>query len=230
MTKQNLNVSGIYCIRNLISGKVYVGSSQNIRKRFLAHKSALQLGRHHSEVLQRSWIKNGCDAFSFEILEIVEDLSHIIQREQHWIDALKAHKSDGGYNICPIAGRTSGIKLSSKTRAALSAAKRGRTKTAEHRAKIGAANTGKKRSPEFCEKMRSINLGRKMTREQRDNMRDAHLGKVNPNRCLSYADASEIRRLRASGRTISSICEQYVVPRGVVRAILDGRTYQSPEQ
>ena len=30
-------LSGVYCIKNIINNKVYIGSSKNIRKRLLEH-------------------------------------------------------------------------------------------------------------------------------------------------------------------------------------------------
>ena len=62
--------AGIYIIKNLANGKVYVGSSANISARWCKHRTALEAGTHHSVKLQRAWAKYGRDAFSFEVVAI----------------------------------------------------------------------------------------------------------------------------------------------------------------
>jgi group I intron endonuclease len=64
--------SGIYAIRCLVNGKVYVGSAVNIVSRWRVHKHHLTHHKHHSIHLQRVWDKHGPEAFSWEILEYVE--------------------------------------------------------------------------------------------------------------------------------------------------------------
>jgi hypothetical protein len=48
-------VSGIYQIRNRHTGRVYIGKSQNIFNRWLAHRSALNRGLHFNDELQGDW-------------------------------------------------------------------------------------------------------------------------------------------------------------------------------
>lgn len=59
---------GVYFIRNKINNKFYVGHSIDISKRFLAHKSYLNRGLHHSTYLQRAWDKYGAENFEFGII------------------------------------------------------------------------------------------------------------------------------------------------------------------
>lgn len=100
---------GVYLIRNLVSGRRYVGSSQNVEKRWGVHRSMLSSGRHHSQALQRAWAKRGPDCFSFELLEECPEPS-LVEREQSWIDKLRP-----AYNSCPAAGTTRGTKRSPET-------------------------------------------------------------------------------------------------------------------
>jgi len=51
--------SGIYKIEHLDSGRIYIGSSNNISGRWRKHKEALNRGTHHSKYLQRLWNKYG---------------------------------------------------------------------------------------------------------------------------------------------------------------------------
>lgn len=134
--------SGIYCIRNLRSGRVYVGSSQTIRRRWQQHRRELAAGTHHAIKLQRSWAKHGADAFGFFVLEAV-DVDRLIEREQHWIDALHAADKRLGFNTSPTAGNCLGVRHTDETKAKLSAARAGVPKSAEHRKAIGDAQKGK---------------------------------------------------------------------------------------
>jgi group I intron endonuclease len=51
--------AGIYKISHAASGRAYVGSAVNIKKRWATHRHALRTGRHHSQKLQRAWSKYG---------------------------------------------------------------------------------------------------------------------------------------------------------------------------
>jgi len=47
-------VIGVYAIVNTKTRMAYVGSSQNIKKRFVCHHSFLKKGKHHCAYLQKS--------------------------------------------------------------------------------------------------------------------------------------------------------------------------------
>jgi hypothetical protein len=99
--------SGIYAIENTKNGKLYVGSSVDVHKRWVQHKSSLRKGLHHSIALQRAWNKYGCDCFHFKVLEYCDDL---VGREQHYIDSLNS-----AYNVLPLAYRSSGRVMKKKS-------------------------------------------------------------------------------------------------------------------
>ena len=105
---------GIYCIRNTKNGKCYVGSAISFKVRWKKHRTALRVGAHHSQKLQRAWEKHGESMFVFSVLEIVKDVSTLVDREQFWIDQLNAHL--GGYNVCPKAGSVLGVKHGNEMR------------------------------------------------------------------------------------------------------------------
>lgn len=115
---------GIYCIKNNVNGKVYIGSAKNISKRWMTHRSLLIKGKHHSIKLQRSWSKYGESAFSFDILEEVEDVLLLTEREQFWIDT--TNSVDGGYNIAPKARSSLGRKHPPEVLLKMSLAKKGK--------------------------------------------------------------------------------------------------------
>lgn len=92
---------GIYFIKNIVTDKVYIGSSRDIQKRIRSHKACLDKNKHHSKKLQKSYNKYGKNFFIFEILEIcdVQDLERI---EKEWITYFDSYKN--GYNSTDEVG------------------------------------------------------------------------------------------------------------------------------
>lgn len=88
---------GIYKIRNVTDGRCYIGRSQDLERRWHAHKLHLAGGRHSNQHLQAAWDKYGEYHFVFEIIEEVTDVSSLEQREQVWLDRAFAHGDP--YNV-----------------------------------------------------------------------------------------------------------------------------------
>jgi group I intron endonuclease len=103
--RTNKRLSGIYKIRSITNNKEYIGSSVNIYKRFKDHKRLLKRNKHHSHHLQNHFNKYGEDDLEFTIIELVNDISLLILKEQHYIDSLKPK-----FNICLVAGSPLGTK------------------------------------------------------------------------------------------------------------------------
>ena len=99
-------MNGIYRITNLPTGRFYIGSAVNVERRWKRHIYDFKAQRHHNSKLQRAWNKYGEHAFAFELLEEVSDASMLLEREQHYMDALKPF-----YNINPKAGSNLGHKM-----------------------------------------------------------------------------------------------------------------------
>lgn len=61
---------GIYKITNNINGKVYIGQSIDINKRWKEHKYRSQIpNKEYDKYLYRAFRKYGLENFTFEILE-----------------------------------------------------------------------------------------------------------------------------------------------------------------
>ena len=88
-------ICGIYMIKNTINGKIYIGKSFDIKKRWSNHKYELNKGVHVNNHLQRAWNKYGEDSFEFSIVEKCneDDLSN---KEIYWIKEMDAYHN--GYN------------------------------------------------------------------------------------------------------------------------------------
>ena len=121
---------GIYKIENKITKDFYIGSSNNIEKRFYFHKWSLKNKNHHSIVLQRAFNKYGEENFEFIILEKCSK-EELISKEQVYLDTLNPI-----YNINKIAENCTGRILPQKSRNKISIKNKGRKHSAETRKKL----------------------------------------------------------------------------------------------
>src|SRR5262245_57998593 len=98
-------ISDVYIIKGP-EDKIYIGSSVDIKQRFVDHKKRLRIYSseiHHCMALQQAWIKYGEHQFKFEVLEYCSS-DKLIEREQHYLDLYK----DLLYNTSPSAGSRAG--------------------------------------------------------------------------------------------------------------------------
>ena len=63
-------IAGIYKITNNTNGKVYIGESENIPRRWIEHIMALTYGEHKNYKLQNDFKEYGLKAFDFDIVEL----------------------------------------------------------------------------------------------------------------------------------------------------------------
>ena len=104
----------IYCIRNKINNKKYIGqTSWDINKRLNKHKGQLINNKHYSKNLQEDFNKFGIDNFEFFILdeftfsdkELLKKV--LIDMEKFYIDLWDTMNDDKGYNSTKNLGRGS---------------------------------------------------------------------------------------------------------------------------
>lgn len=88
---------GVYKIINVVNGKVYIGSSKDIDRRWNEHIRSLEVNMHPNQKLQNAWNKYGRQSFKFEIIEECDE-KHQFEREQYYIDQYNPFQS-AGYNI-----------------------------------------------------------------------------------------------------------------------------------
>ena len=106
INKENCNCPGIYVIKNLINGKVYVGKSKNCYKRLHQHLSDIKIeNRNYNENphLLNAFKKYGDDNFDYYIVErfdICDNLELILaERELYWMKELNSLDREKGYNL-----------------------------------------------------------------------------------------------------------------------------------
>lgn len=162
--------SGIYQIRCIPTGKVYVGSAVDLAARWRTHQYDLRHGKHSSQYLQRAWNKHGEDAFRLEIIELVLS-PFLLEREQYWLDKLQAYDPRKGFNTARHAGSRMGVKWSAESIQKRLNTMKGRPRppmSEEQKRKISeirrgkdlAGNTGRKHSAEVREHMSAAKRGR----------------------------------------------------------------------
>lgn len=95
--------SGVYQIRCIPTGKIYIGSAVDLLARWGQHRRSLRRGTHRNAHLQNAWDKYGEAGFEFLILELV-DASGLVQAEQAWLDRTQCADRNIGFNIFDTAG------------------------------------------------------------------------------------------------------------------------------
>lgn len=180
---------GIYCIRNLINNKVYIGQSLNVKQRIRQHRSQLNVNKHTNSYLQRSVNKYGLSNFEFTILKecTIEETDKL---EKYYIDKydsmneLYGYNLEGGGNLNKIISDEAknnlskshiGIKLSDNTKQKMS-------DTWKKKFQEGYVNpmTGKKLTLDQIEVIRKHSTGRRHSKETIQKISESRMGEGNP--------------------------------------------------
>lgn len=161
---------GTYMIINRKTGKYYYGSSNDIERRFMQHKSELKRGIHHCIYLQRAYNKYGHDSFIFKKDIVCETLDKARFVEQLILDCSKnlyntSKYASGGDTLSNHPNR-SGIVAKMKQ----ASQKRYANMTTEDRKKMSDIQKGKKRSEALKKKLSDIHKGKKHSEETRKKM------------------------------------------------------------
>ena len=107
INKEKLNFPGIYVIKNIINGKIYVGKSKNCYKRLYQHLSDIKIeNRNYNENIHllNSFKKYGEDKFECFIIEKfdfnLKNLEQLLaERELYWMKELDSLNKEKGYNL-----------------------------------------------------------------------------------------------------------------------------------
>ena len=94
-TSYGVKIPGIYRITNKETHRFYVGKSVNVLGRWIGHYS-----QEHNPILRNDIEKYGFAGFTFEILEVCEDVKLLAERERFYIETLRNENPDLIYNIC----------------------------------------------------------------------------------------------------------------------------------
>lgn len=92
-------ICGVYKIENEIDGKMYIGASTNIKKRWSNHKDRAfcPTDKEYNKVLYQAFREFSLDVFNFSIIEEVDDLENLRNREKYYIQQFDSENN--GYNV-----------------------------------------------------------------------------------------------------------------------------------
>jgi group I intron endonuclease len=186
------NYSGIYCLKNTLDERCYVGSAQKLNYRLWNHKHKLIKGTHANNILQNFVNKHGIDSIYFEILEPVE-INNLIIREQYFIDVLKPE-----FNILPKAGSSAGTIMSEEQKIKISKNRTGILHTEDTKRRISETMTGVPKTKEHSAKVGLKHKGKTVSQEQKNKISKANKGNITTPK-VTWEIVNEIRKLHLQG-------------------------------
>jgi len=106
--KQNPPPMGVFRIRHLPSGRVFIASGRNLRGIMNSHQFQLRGGSHPNKALQADWNRDGASAFAVELLDELPALdatgrdarAELAELEALWLEKLQPY-GERGYNAPP---------------------------------------------------------------------------------------------------------------------------------
>ena len=216
---------GIYKITNP-KGKVYIGQSVNIEKRFYMY--SLVKNCENQLLLFRSFNKYGVSNHTFEIIEECS-VKLLNERERYWQDFYNVLENGLNLRLTKTNDKSGSVSLDTKNK--MSLAKKGKKLTEEHKVnlKIARQNSdkyvykkGHKHSDETKEKMSLAKIG-KSRKEFYENFVVSDETKLKLS--LANKDKKEVLNL-VTGIFYSSVKEAsiaYNINYGTLRACLNKR-------
>jgi hypothetical protein len=101
--QQTLPPMGVYQIKNLVNGKIFIGSSQNLPGKINSHRFQLKMGSHMNRVLQGEYTLLGEEKFSFTVLDYLEPkedpkydyTADLKVLEEMWIERIQPYGEKG---------------------------------------------------------------------------------------------------------------------------------------
>ena len=128
----------VYGILNCLNGKMYLGKTNNLKRRWTDHKRTARNGKNKNRsfnAIHTAIIKYGIDNFEYFQIQSFDDESTAYLAEIYWIDFYKTRDNEYGYNISP-----GGIGVGSGTNSANYGLKRSH----ETLLKLSKSHTGDK--------------------------------------------------------------------------------------
>jgi group I intron endonuclease len=223
--------SGIYQIRNVVNGKVYVGQAQDFNHRWRKHKYDLARHNHHSKHLERAWYQYGSENFEWIVVERCEPIAEILNlREQHWLDTVRIKRGNGtlgtidsnlAYNSSFVAGSVLGTKHSDTTRQLMSVSHEGLFAGEKH------PMWGKHHSEEAKSLISSALKDKPKSRHTKHKMSVAQRGDKGSGAKFSWEDIRALREKWNQGTyTQMELAAEYNMSKTNVFAIVNHKTWK----
>ena len=180
--------TGVYKITNLVNGKVYIGASKNIEKRWWEHRSGYTAIAEDLKTF-------GLDSFKFEVLlECPEDM--LCQWERDMICLYDSDDPEKGYNSKYDKPYSLKISETLKGRPSPRRGRPGTPHTEETKRRMSETRKGKSHSEEHNRKISEARKGHIVTIETRRKISEARKGKYSTSHSEeTKRKISEARRL-----------------------------------
>ena len=213
-----MTICGIYKIQNKTNGKFYVGSSDNVERRFSRHKLDLSKNRHDNQHLQNAWNKYGETSFDFALVRGCPK-SDLLLEEQKDLDAWIGN--DLCYNMrkdarCPTAP---GSKRPAWVVKKYADAQRGIPRwTEEQKKQMSIDRRGRIHSEETKQRM----YGRKSSYQNIKLTQQSNVGRV-----WSAEHCSNISIGKRLASKVMNNEERNHIKNGVQKAVVEGRYHKN---
>lgn len=209
---------GIYCIRNQVNNKVYIGSSKDLKTRLRRHKNYLKTKSHDNNYLQHAWDKYGKEHFTFEIIEYIEDENKLLEKEQFYINNYKSLHCQNGYNIRHNANNNLGLRHSDESRQKISKAMKSAYSSKEKHNRYGVPV-----SRETREKLSKALKGKNNYWHDKGYLM---AGEGNPNSRLTTENVIEIKTRLKNGEICDRLAKEFNINKTTIYYIRDNKRWK----
>jgi group I intron endonuclease len=168
---------GAYVFICPLGNQVYVGSTNDLHQRMIAHKSMLSLGNHHNKELQS--LHDSCSGDLQVVLHFCVTRDEAYELEQKILD--------GSFQNGWLLNIAIDVRASTK----------GLSRSLETKEKIRVANLGKSHTQETREKMSISRMGKVPSQDTREKIGLARRGKV-------HSDEAK-EKIRANTKGVNSM-------------------------
>lgn len=191
----------VYKITNKFNKKVYIGQTNDFKRRKWEHNNMFNKGYHENILLQNDLIKYGKEAFSIEIIKECSSRQELIDEETKYINKYGGINNDNTYNMQDKitandlmkklnSNGQKGKKLSEEHKKRISITEKnyyangnhkptfkGKHHTQETKKLLSEKHKGTHLSEETKLKISEANKGKYVSNETREKMRKTQLGK-----------------------------------------------------
>jgi len=168
----------VYKVTNLITGKLYIGMTNNIETRWKQHNYSAKTHKYRS-AFHSSIRKHGIENFNLEVIYCSHHRDDVRDKETMFIREYNTTESNFGYNLTDGGDGTSFTpEVRARISASVSIASMGHAVSPETRKKISAVHKGKILSAETRRKISEAKKGRTMSDEARAKMSASRMGRV----------------------------------------------------
>lgn len=229
----------VYAITNLVNGKLYIGKTNNPKRRWILHRNYAKSSSpspRFNYPIYKALRKYGISNFTFDVMQCFSTEIEALEAEREWIAYLRSFGIPS-YNITNGGEGTSGHNHSPETRKKISESNKGKqnrlglTNSIEHNANISAALQGKTYSKERKIKWRQSRFGNEQPLgllgiEKSRNIQSEQLkGELGPNAKLNERQVREIKQLIRDGLSTRKIAKLFGVGKSIIGDIGRGRCW-----